>query len=123
MATEEYPLYPSLPDAAKEDAQKIIDQFKAQMVKVAEDAIGNLYTDVSMYVESDHWQNYRNQILDGMCNYGNRKVQGEHDFARIRQAILKEHREEIIADLNQDMVKEIATLKEHIKWLDEVRMR
>lgn len=121
MANEEYPLYPTLPEAAKEDAQKIIDQFKAQMVKVAEDAIGNLYTDVSMYVESDHWQNYRNQILDGMCNYGNRKIQGEHDFARIRKAILKEHREEIITDLNQDMVKEIAALKEHIKWLEEAR--
>jgi hypothetical protein len=121
MEENKYPLYPTLPEAAMEEAQHLMDGFKERMTKLSEEVLGDLYCHVSAYIESDHWSNFRNQILDGLCNYENRKIHGQYDFARIRQAILKEHRDAIIEDLNQDMLKEIAALKEQIRFMDECR--
>jgi len=118
---KEYPLYPALSEAAAEEAQQLMDGFKVKLKSLCEEVLGDLYAGISMYIESDHWQNYRNEIMDGMCDYGNRKVQGAHDFKRIRQAILKEHRADIIEDLNQDMVQEIAALKKQIEYMEESR--
>ncbi len=119
--TKEYPLYPTLPEAAMQEAQELMDGFKVKMKAVADEVLGDLYCNISEYIESDHWSNFRSQIIDGMCNYQNRKIQGEYDFKRIRQAILAEHRTDIIPDLNQDMLEEIAALKERIRYLEEVQ--
>ncbi len=118
--SEEYPLFPTLSEAGAEEAQALVEQFKVQLKKAAEEVLSNLYTDVAAHIESDSWTNYRNDMMDGFKNYENSLVQGEHDFKEIRQAILKLHREEIIADLNQDMVKEIEDLKEQIERLQEL---
>lgn len=118
---EEYPLYPELPEEAKKEAQALIDDFKKQIADVAKEVIGKFYCDVATYIETDSWTNFRNEIMDGMKDYNNRKIQGAHDFKEIRQAILKHHRADIIADLNQDMVSEIDSLKERITMLQEYR--
>ncbi|MDD3927130.1 MAG: hypothetical protein PHT33_10795, partial [bacterium] len=55
--------------------------------------------------------NFRNELLSGLQNYGNRKIQAQYDFGRIRKAIFEEFRDEIIADLNQDLLQEIEDLK------------
>ena len=39
----EYPLFPELPEPGRDEAQKLIDQFKAGLIKVADEVIGNLY--------------------------------------------------------------------------------
>jgi len=110
----EYPLYPELPDAGKEEAQALIDGFKAKLMQAAQEVISVLYTDVAIHIESDSWQNYRNAMMDGFKNYNNRHVQGEFDFKKIRRAIYEEFRDEIIEDLNQDMVEEIESLKKQV---------
>ena len=112
--SKEFPLYPELSEDGEIEAQKLVDKFKAEMAKVAENVIGEFYCDVACHIESDSWTNYKNELMDGLRNYDNRLVQGEYDFKEIRQSILKNHREEIINDLNQDMVKEIVSLKETI---------
>jgi hypothetical protein len=119
--SEQYLLYPSLSEEAQKQAKELMEQFKAEMLKVCDATLETLYCDVSCYIESDHWTNYRNELLDGFRNYNNRKVQGQHDFAKIRAEIYKEYRDELIPDLNQDMLAEIESLKQQIKWMEESR--
>lgn len=113
--SEEYPLFPELPEAGKEEAQNLINKFQEELKKVADETISHLYTDVVHHIESDSWTNYRNDMMAGFRNYNNRMVQGEHDFGKIRRAIFDEFRDEIIGDLNQDLVKEVEQLKETIE--------
>lgn len=114
MSTE-YPLFPELSEEGKQEAQALLNSFRTAMLKVCEEALSTLYTDVAIYIETDSWTNFRNQLLSGLQNYGNRKVQAEYDFKTIRQAILKEHRSDIISDLNEDMVSEIESLKKELE--------
>ena len=114
--SKEYPLYPALPDAGKEEAQALIDGFKDKLVKAAEEAIRDLYCDVAIFIESDSWGNYRNKLMNGFTNYDNRKLQADYDFKKIRQQIYKEYRGEIIEDLNQDMAQEIEELKKSLEF-------
>ena len=109
--------YPLLPEEGKKEAQSLINAFKDKLKRVADEVIGDLYCDVSCYIESDNWLNFRNQLLEGFKNYGNSKIHNMYDFKKIRQSILKNHREDIIKDLNQDMLEEIERLKECIKSL------
>ena len=113
--SEEYPLFVNVSDEAVTDAQDLIDSFKAQMKKVAEAAISDLYVDISDWIESDSWTNVRNVMLDALCNYGNRKIQGKYDFAKIRAKIFEDFHDDIINDLNQDLVEANAALKERIQ--------
>ena len=119
--SNEFPLYPELSEAAKSDAQLLINHFKNQMEKVCEETLSKLYTDIIPYIESDGWINYRNELLDGLRNYSNRKVAAAHDFAKIRGEIFKEFREQLIPDLNQDLLEEIESLKSQLKYMQEVQ--
>ena len=121
MTEKEYPLFPELPEAAQEEAQALIDRFKEEIRKAADEAIGDLYVKVMPYIESDTWQNFRNELLDGFKDYRNRKIQGEYDFKTIRQQILKHHREDIVNDLNQDLLDEVTELQEEIARMREMR--
>ena len=120
---DEYPLYPELPEAGKVEAQKLIDDFKGKLKKAADEAIAGMYCDVAVFIESDSWSNYRNKMMEGFRDYGNRKIQGDYDFKEIRKAIYKEFREDIIEDLNQDMVDEIASLKKQLESEREFKRR
>jgi hypothetical protein len=112
---KDYPLYPELSEKGQEEAQKLVDRFKAEITKAADAAIADLYCDVVVHIESASWTNFRNDLMDGFKNYDNRLVHGEYDFKEIRQSILKNHRNDIIADLNQDMLEEIKSLKNQLK--------
>lgn len=118
--SEEYPLYPKLTEQGAEEAQKIMDSFKPQLKKMMEEVLGNLYTDVSYYVESDHWTNYRNALMDGFRGYGGGKPNHEYDYKELRQAIYRNHKDEIVADLNADLVLENERLQ---KLVDDLRQQ
>lgn len=119
-----YPLFPELQEGGTEEAQKLIDKFKEELEKVARNVISAImdefYCDMVPHIESDAWQNYRSELMIGLKNYDNRKIQGEHDFKEIRRSIFREFKEEIIEDLNQDHLKAIESLK---KQLEEGRKR
>ena len=121
--SEEFPLYPELREAAKEEAQALMDEFKKKMESLAKEILSQLYCDIAMYIESASWSNFRNEILQGFSKYGNRKLQADYDFAKIRQTIFEEHREEIIKEIEQDIVKENETLKKDIHDLREFHRR
>ena len=117
--SEEYPLYPELTEQGKEEAQKIMDSFKPKLEKLVNEVLGDLYTDVSYYVESDHWTNYRNALMDGFKNYGCGKPNHEYDYKELRQAIYRNHKNEIVNDLNQDLVAENENLRKRVEQLQQ----
>lgn len=115
--SKEYPLFPDLSETAALEAQALINKFKELMRKAADEVIGELYCDVVPYIESDSWTNFKNDMLDGFKDYNNKKIQGEYDFKELRQAIYKNHKDEIIKDLNQDLVDEIKRQQDLIEFL------
>lgn len=115
-----YPLYPELTEQGKEEAQKIMDSFKPKLVSLITEILGDLYTDVSFYVESDHWTNYRNALMNGFNDYKRGKIDHSYDFKELRRAIYENNKEEIIKDLNQDLVAENRKLEERIKNMEEL---
>lgn len=120
MKEEEFPLYPQLPKSGEEEAIRLIEQFKINLKKAAEEAISDLYVDIMPHIESDTWGNYRQFIVDGLSNYQN-KIKSPYDYKKIRQVIYEEHKEEIIKDLNQDLLEEIKELKKIISYMKESR--
>ena len=124
-AKNEFPLFPELTEHGQIESQKLINRFKEELVKASEGIIGNatgvFYSDIVQYIESDSWTNFRNQMMEGFKNYDNRKIQGEFDFKEIRKQIFEQFKEEIIKDLDQDNLKEIKLLKEHINLLQKSR--
>ena len=108
-------IYPDLPEGGAEQAQALVERFKKQIASAAEDAISGLYCDLVPYIESDAWANMRNKMMDGLKDYSNAKLRLNYDFRDIRAAMLKEHREEIIADLNADLVRENEQLKSELE--------
>ena len=114
----EYPLYPELTEEGKKEADLWLQKFRDKMKKVADEVVSDTYCSCVGYIESDSWSNFRNEILDGFKNYGNRKIQAEYDFATIRSEIYKQFRDEIIVDLNQDLVKENEALKKRIEYFE-----
>ena len=119
--SKEYPLFPELSENGQVEAMALIEKFKDAIKKVADGVIGDLYTDVIPYIESDSWLNFKNDMMDGFKDYGNTKIHAEYNFKAIRKQIYKEYRDEIIVDLNQDLVEEIEKLKSHVKILQETR--
>lgn len=117
--SKEYPLFPHLTEEGEREAQKIMDSFKPRVLSLVTELMGQLYCDVSYHIESDHWTNYRNELLDGFRGYTQgREVHG-YDFKELRQAIYTNHKEEIVKDLNQDLAKENEDLKKQIEQLVE----
>lgn len=51
--SEQYPLYPTLPEPGAQEAQELIERFKQQLKTAAEFAIADLYTDILPHIESD----------------------------------------------------------------------
>ncbi len=115
--SKEYVLFPNLTEQGENEAQKIMDSFKPRLAALMDEVMGELYTDVSYYVQSDHWTNYRNALMDGFKDYRAGKPDHAHDYKELRQAIYNNHKAEIVADLNQDLVDEINLLKTHIEQL------
>lgn len=113
----EYPMYPGLSEAGAEEAQTLIEAFADKIKKAANETIGDLYTDIMPFIESDSWTNFRNKIVDGMRDYPNAKVHAIYDFKNIRRKMFEEFREEIIADIQADIVSENNELKEQIERL------
>jgi hypothetical protein len=117
--SDEYPLYPELTEQGKEEAQKIMDSFKPRLKELMDEVLSDLYTDVSYYVDSDHWTNYRNALMDGFKGYGGGKANHQYDYKELRQAIYQNHKDEIVKDLNQDLVEENKRLSDQIERLQQ----
>lgn len=118
-AENKYPLFPHLSEEGAKEAEKVIEAAKKQLQRVCEEALGKIYVDIPVYMESDSWTNFRNELMDGFKNYRNRLKQGDYDFKAIRQQIYNDFRAEIITDLNQDHLEEIKRLQDEVKRLGD----
>lgn len=111
---DNYPLYPRLTEGGEIEAQKIMDSFKPRILSMVDELLGDLYVGVSMHVESDHWTNYRNQLIDGLRGYGSNSANHSTDFKELRRIIYEQNKDQIIKDLNQDLVEENERLHREI---------
>jgi len=112
---KDYPLYPPLTVQGEEEAQRVMDNFKVKLAEVMQEVLGQLYTEVSWNVASDHWTNYREALMNGIQNYKGGLQDKNYVYKDVRKAIYKNHKEEIVKDLNQDLVKENEKLKEQLE--------
>lgn len=115
--SKEYPLFPELSEEGGLAAEAVIERAKAKLKTVCAEALGEIYINIPAYIGSDSWTNFRNDLMAGFRDYGNRKIQGDYDFKVIRQQIYKDFRAEIIADLNQDHLEEIEKLRKEVSEL------
>lgn len=117
MENQEF--YPELTEEGKLIAQEIMTSFenklKARAVELMQEMATDFYCNALQHIESDSWVNFRTQIVNAICDYSNREKTGSYDFDRIRKSIYSIHKEEIVKDLNQDLLKEIETLKGQLK--------
>ena len=117
-----YPLFPELTEEGKQQAQNLMIRFesilKETATKIMSEITTDFYCDILHEIESDHWMNYRTKMVNALCDYEN-KPNASYDFDRIRKSIYRNHKEAIVKDLNQDLLKEIDDLKEHIRRSDE----
>lgn len=111
--------YPELSKGAAKDAQKLIDKFKSTLRKAADDVLTSFYCDILPFVEMDSWSNFQNRLLAGLKDYQTGKSLHKYDFKEIRKIMFREHKEEIIKDLDADILAENERLKECIKLLKE----
>jgi hypothetical protein len=109
--------FPELPADGEQEAIKLIESFKEKLKAAADEAIGDLYSDIMPHIESDSWFNFQNDVLSGLKDYSDRKVRARYDFKQIRKQILDEYRSELVEDLNQDHLYEIEQLKKELKFL------
>lgn len=117
---DKYPLFPTLSEEAQKEAVELVEDFKQKLEGVAKDAIRKLYTDIVPYIESDSWANFRNQLLAGFRNWGNKKIQGEYDFNEIRKGIFTQFRDDIMKEMPEELVAENESLKKEIEILKKM---
>lgn len=117
--SDQYPLYPELNEDGKKEAELAIEHFKTKIKSAMEEVLGQIYCDIPGYIETDSWTNFRNALMEGFCNYGNRKLQGDYDFKTIREQIYYQFRDEIIKDLDQDNLEKIKSLEKQVAELRE----
>ena len=114
---KEYPLYPELTEEGKKEAQELMIRFektlKESAIKIIEDFSTDFYCNISHEIESDHWINFRQKIVNALCDYKN-KSHAKYDFSKIRKSIYHHHKEEIVKDLNQDLLKRIKELESQL---------
>lgn len=110
--------YPVLGEQGEKEAEQIIEHFKTKIKAVLDECVGELYVNCLPYIETDSWNNFRNEVAAGMKGY---KSRGIYDWKDIRAKILAEHREDLINDLNQDHLKRIEELQSTIDFLRSCR--
>lgn len=112
--------YPPLSEEGKQEAELVVKWAKEELKKVCEEALSKIYVDIPVYIESDSWTNFRNDVMDGYQDYSRRKIIRDYDFKRIREKIFCEFRDEIIKDLDQDNLDKIKELQKEIAHLREI---
>jgi NADPH-dependent 7-cyano-7-deazaguanine reductase QueF-like protein len=111
--------YPELEGNGAQQAAELMVRFEESMkkavIKIIEDYSTDFYTKYIPHIQSDAWSNYRLSILNTLKNYPAVKADFPYDAQSIRKAIYENHKQEIVNDLNQDLLKEIEELKIQLK--------
>jgi hypothetical protein len=114
MSEEIHDRFPEISEKGKEQAIKLVEDFKKQVQEIANKAVGDLYCDILPHIETDAWTNFRTSILRDLCDYSN-SVESPYDYKRIRESLYAEHKEAIDKDLNQDLLNQIEQLQKDLQ--------
>lgn len=94
--------------------EEVMASFSKQLKRLQDDTISELYCDLLPYFQDDLISNVRTSIIRDL-KYSEQRY--GYDFVEIRKTILKENRDELIEDLNQDNLNEIKRLQD---WINEL---
>ena len=123
--SENFEKIEGLKKSLEADAIALIAEFRKRITGAANEVIQNVYTDFVPHIESDAWTNYREllrrEMEGGWYKRTNDTLEGRWARA-VRDMILREHRADIIAELNQDLVAENKELKEKIERMNDYRL-
>lgn len=103
----------------EKQATELVERFKKDLIKCAEETISRLYVDLIPHIESDAWLNFRNDVRDEVQKEliadALSTEYGRYSFGwRTRQLIFKEHHDQLVTVINLDHVSEIQRLKEEL---------
>lgn len=108
-------------DLLAAQAQEHIDKFRKRMKDIAEECLGEIYCNITPYIETDTWTNYREALrleLQHEYMFSNFKQPWATDF---RRAVFVENREEISKLIEADMLKRIKSLEDCKQEYDQFR--
>ena len=108
-------------DLLAAQAQEQINKFRFQIQKIAEECLGEIYANITPYIETDTWTNYREALrieLQHEYKYSNFKQDWAVDF---RRAVFVENREEISKLIEADILKRIKNLEDCRQEYDQFR--
>jgi len=115
---------PELTEEGNREAVKLLERFKEDMKETVERVstkyLDEFYTDIMPYIESDSWGNYRNSICDAIRDYSKFRERDKLQAQSIREYLLKNHKEELVNDLNKDLLDRIASLENAIEQQREL---
>ena len=111
--TREDALYPELPEREQERIKALIDKFKADLLKVAEETVREVYTDIGPYLESDTLLNLRSKMMDALCNPASVTDFG-YDWKLLRRTMFEEYRDEIMAEMPEELMQENERLRRQL---------
>ncbi len=97
---------------------RVREEFKKAAINVLEQELSDMYTNLAQWMDGDIWSNYKAHVIRFVSGYVDIS---KYESLLIRNMILAENRDELIADLNQDMVNEIQRLKEQVVYLQNDR--
>lgn len=105
-------------EALAKAGEEYIAKFKDRFKRVAEEVLGEIYVNLMPHIESDSWQNYRNDLRSAFAHdYAKPEwLRDEHLWAReFRAMIVKEHPEALLDGLNKDLLKQVEDLKTELR--------
>jgi hypothetical protein len=95
-----------------------IEKFKQRCKDAADDALSNVYADLAGYIEHDAILNLEQRIINGFHDGAKRHIQDAYPFARMRAKLFEEHRDEIMAAMPEELVKENDMLRSRLSYYE-----
>lgn len=114
----------TLTEPHQEQFVQFMDRAKKQFIQMlrdeADSILGTCYTDYAHHIDSNVWTNYREDLRKELSGSLYKQITDSSDghwAKNVRDMIFLEHRDELEKALNQDLVSEIARLKNEINIL------
>lgn len=107
-----------IPGTLESDAEQLIEEFRKKIKTVAEEVFSEVYVNYIHHIKTDAWINFRNDVRSALCSDFKKPeyLRGEDAYARdFRALVFKEHREDLIHGLNQDLLLRVKELEVSLK--------
>lgn len=105
----------------EKEVQRIVDNFKARLKSEADKVIGELYTDIIPYAETDAVTNFRQSFRDEITQEFQKEISSEHGHYswahHMRMNLLKHHKEELQNTIIKDLQEKIESQDERMEQM------